>query len=49
MCKGDARESVCEGEEERRLKKGGSVYICCFSYIEVFGAVLVVLACLTMW
>lgn len=48
MCKGDDIESVCEGEEDRRLKKGSSVYICCFSYIEVFGAVLV-LGCLTVW
>lgn len=25
------------GEEDRRLKKGSGVYICCFSHIDVFG------------
>lgn len=48
MCRGDGRESVCGGED-RRLKKGSGMYICCFSYIDVFGAVLVVLVCLTVW
>lgn len=40
MCKGSGRERACEGEEDRRLKKGSSVYISCCLYIEVCGAVL---------
>ena len=46
VCKGNGREGACDEEEDMRLKKGSSVYICCCSYIEVCGAVL---GCLTVW
>lgn len=40
VCKGSGREGVCEREEDRRVKKGSSVYISCCSYIVFCGAVL---------